>query len=360
MKEIKAIQVEHISSKDVPAGARIYDHTALSAVNTCPTWGIIRYGLHKTMPGSSRAMALEAGEAAHEAFAAIRWYQFRYKQANSPTLLKAAENQGIRLFGAERFERMLSVLDSNAFERTNLINFAIEALTSSGYYDSADDKRRTTTNISESLIAYVDQFDMDRFPLWIRDKDDPNTDIGIEIPFCVRVTINEEDDCTDSQYVLYLSGKMDGLAYRKDKLFIDENKTGARLDDSWLAQWQLSHQITGYCVAAATFTKQNCDNARVIGMRIPLGKIPHEGIRYEEVNRTTEQYLDWARWLLHTTSMIENNIKNPLSAPMYTHSCNRYFRACSFLPLCTANKEEREKILEEMTTDEWSPLNETI
>ena len=43
-----------------------YDHTKLSAINTCPTWGILRYTMHKTMGGSSRAMALEAGGAAHE------------------------------------------------------------------------------------------------------------------------------------------------------------------------------------------------------------------------------------------------------------------------------------------------------
>ena len=46
-----------------------YDHTKLSNINTCPTWGILRYSLHKTMGGHGREMALEAGAAAHEAFA---------------------------------------------------------------------------------------------------------------------------------------------------------------------------------------------------------------------------------------------------------------------------------------------------
>ena len=49
-----------------------YDHTKLSAINTCPTWGIVRYDMHLRMPGQGRALALEAGTAMHECFAFIR------------------------------------------------------------------------------------------------------------------------------------------------------------------------------------------------------------------------------------------------------------------------------------------------
>jgi hypothetical protein len=54
-----------------------YDNTKLVAINTCPTWGILRYSMHKTMsaPGVTRAMALEMGSAAHEVFAAVRLWQ---------------------------------------------------------------------------------------------------------------------------------------------------------------------------------------------------------------------------------------------------------------------------------------------
>jgi hypothetical protein len=34
-----------------------YDHTKLSAINTCPTWGILRYTMHKQMPSTGRALA---------------------------------------------------------------------------------------------------------------------------------------------------------------------------------------------------------------------------------------------------------------------------------------------------------------
>ena len=49
-----------------------FDYTTLNSVSECPTWGIVRYVLHKTTSEPDRAMALEAGEALHDVFAAIR------------------------------------------------------------------------------------------------------------------------------------------------------------------------------------------------------------------------------------------------------------------------------------------------
>ena len=64
---------------DLPA----FDNTKLTAINQCPTWGIVRYGLHKTMSGGGRAMALEAGSACHEVFAALRLWQLLYHDVNN-------------------------------------------------------------------------------------------------------------------------------------------------------------------------------------------------------------------------------------------------------------------------------------
>jgi hypothetical protein len=63
-----------------------FDNTKLTAINTCPTWGIVRYHLHKTMSGGSRALALEAGAAMHEMFAAVRLLDLKNYQDRSITL----------------------------------------------------------------------------------------------------------------------------------------------------------------------------------------------------------------------------------------------------------------------------------
>jgi hypothetical protein len=51
---------------------------------------------------------------------------------------------------------------------------------------------------------------------------------------------------------------------------------------------------------------------------------------------------------------------DPIGAPKYTHSCNRYFRPCSLIPFCYGDDDEQRAIMEEMVTDEWSPLNKQV
>jgi 3D (Asp-Asp-Asp) domain-containing protein len=43
-------------------------------------------------------------------------------------------------------------------------------------------------------------------------------------------------------------------------------------------------------------------------------------------------------------------------AMLETHSCNRYFQACSLIPFCTADGvEERRRMLDEMVAVDLSP-----
>jgi hypothetical protein len=336
-----------------------YDHTKLSAINTCPTYGILRYSMHKVMPNSKRAMALEAGSTSHEGFAAVRIFQYSNTQAKSSVQRDNVQLHGLRLFGETRFTRMQDVLSDGATDRTNAINFAIEAIESTNFYDDIEDNRRTMSNITEAIISYVDAYDMLRYPIWIRDETDPETDIGIEIPFNIVVSIECEAHKKLYSLQVRFTGKLDGLHWDKDKLLMYEEKTGARLDDNWLSQWILSHQITGYCLAASTFTELPCDNAMIGGMRIPIGRVPAEGIRKEKVPRNALMYEKWANWFVTTIEMEQEYRDNVVQAPMYTHSCNRYFSTCTFLPFCAAlDNKEKEEIIQEMEHDKWDVLDE--
>ena len=359
MSEFELLSLETRMANHEDAHLPAHDHTKLSAINTCPTWGILRYSHHKRMPGNARAMALEAGSASHEAFAAVRWYQLKTYQTEGKVQQAIAEKHGIRLFGEERFDRMHSTLSKTATDRTNAINFTIEALESCDFYDDIVDKKRTISNISESLIAYIDAYDMTRYPIWVRDNKDPNSDVGIEIAFDVVVTIHYKMNNEVRELICRFIGKLDGLHWNRDNLIIIEEKTGAVLSDSWLAQWILIHQITGYCLASQTFTGLLCQQALVSGMRIPIGKIPSEGIRREQVPRSHMHMVKWANWFITTVEEEAKWFDNILNAPMYTHSCNRYFRTCSFLPFCASDTEvEKLAIIEEMELDEWSPLHD--
>tara|TARA_B100000131_G_C18027863_1_gene577167 strand:- start:139 stop:1107 length:969 start_codon:yes stop_codon:yes gene_type:complete len=319
------------------------------------------------MPGASRAMALEAGAAAHESFAAVKWYQYWTRQAKDDNKKKMlAIEEGHRIFGEDRFYNMLNTISHSATDRTNIINFSLEALYTSGYYDDPSDRRRTISNLSEGIICYIDSYDLDKYKIYESPKN-----IGVEIAFDTTVTVEWSRMSDNKSYgsgnVLKpvnlittearFTGKMDGLLYNKDRLMIWEDKTGARIDDAWLSQWVLSHQITGYCLAATAFTGEECLLAQVSGMKVPIAKTPSDTIRKEMVNRSYDPFItQWANWFVHSVEIDKTYKDHIEDAPKYTHSCNRYFRPCSFVPYCVADTDEKKQILDEMEIDEWSPL----
>lgn len=81
-----------------------------------------------------------------------------------------------------------------------------------------------------------------------------------------------------------------------------------------------------------------------------------DGIVDERVSREKHNVDDWLRWLWHTIGVVHTYRNSVGAMPMYTHSCNRYFRACSFIPLCASDEEERINIIDdELVDDEWHP-----
>ena len=91
-----------------------FDFTKLSAINTCPRWGLIRYDKGLTFNTVSRSMALEAGSACHEFFAAVRLYQLGYVQGFTQHMA----HHGKVLFGEERFSAMQIKLTSRLEHKT--------------------------------------------------------------------------------------------------------------------------------------------------------------------------------------------------------------------------------------------------
>jgi len=313
------------------------------------------------MGGHNREMPLEAGAAAHEAFAAMNWwYAYHtpwYLPKDSDNIMNMVWNEGKRIFGEDRLFTMIDAHSDTSTDRTNVLNFSLEALYTSGFYDDPNDRNRTVSNISESLVAFIDRYDPDKYTFW-------HNDITIGIECAIDIVASIKYNVFDTTYIkdIRLSGKMDALKHNvkhNNRLEIHEYKTGARIDDATLAQWIMTHQITGYCIGASTFTDEECNHAQVTGMKIPIGKHPADGIKIEDVPRNTLKYEKWAEWLVHTVGIDETYTDYILDAPRYTHSCNRYFRACSFLPLCDAvDREEQQDVLDNMTHKEWSPLHD--
>ncbi len=332
-----------------------FDFTKLSAVNSCPRWGIVRYTHHKVMPssGAYRNMALEAGTVMHQCFSAIRLWQLGMVQGHMDLMLY----HGHRLFGADRWSAITGALEEQGGDAlTDVRRVALECLSTADFADDADDKRRTYSNLETSLLYYCQRWDHARYPVWIRDANDPQSDVGIEIPFALVV----ETPTQHGMMPLFLyTGRIDGIHVdRNGELLVQENKPASRLNAAWKMAFNTSHQVTGYTVAASLFAQANVERGLVLGLGIPLPKTLSDGLAIETVTRPWHAKKQWLEWVLHTVVMHERFKNAPLEAPMYTHSCNRYFSPCPLIPLCAGDPDEQAAIMQEMTTQQWSPLNE--
>lgn len=334
----------------------VYDNTKLTAINTCPTWGLVRYDMHKAMPGAGRAMALEAGSASHEVYAAARL--LRLWEMDHPFHYAW---HGARLFGAERWEEMQTFFDDDADRETNRINFPLGALHTGPFYDDPGDKRRTLAKIEESCIAYLQRWNWDQ-RVWVASNTQHEEPVGIEVPVDVVITWHDNDADMVVRQIRFV-GMVDGISYigETEGLEIQENKTASRLGEAWSMSFLMAHQVTGYMVGMTPVLHKLPDRARVIGMSIPLPvSYDSGGIANEIVYREEFMLWQWFDWVGHTVDLANMYKRDPVNAPKYTHSCNRYFRPCSFIALCASPPDEREEMIKEMVTDEWNPLDQAV
>lgn len=352
--DVKSVDFHLTTEEDREKIDLVLDFTMAEAIHTCPTWGVVRYILGKSMSGGGRSMPLEAGAACHDVFAAIRLLELR-----NQGLPDHFEFHGTRIYGQDRWEQIKVFLDSKEDKRTIELNFSLEALYSSGFYDDPKDKRRTLTNLEECCIYYFDRWPFGKWPIWVRDRDNPSAAVGIECPMDIVITYTMHDGCFGK--VRYV-GRMDGLQWHKnDSLYIHENKTASRLDESWLIGHTMSHQTTGYAVGAQLFTGEPCDDAMLHGLCIPLPRsYDFGGVVDEPLHKHPHQYKSWLNWVLEAAQYADyyRSPSNVLSLPQRTHSCNRYYSTCPMVPYCYAPEDERLTAIEEMSYQPWSPLAE--
>lgn len=368
---IPSLRLATAEDKNLPA----YDYTLLSAVNTCPTWGLLRYELGKSMPNPGRPLALEMGAMLHEAFAAIRMTQLAIDQG----LRDHATVHMSALWNPIICSDLQSIWYNSEPERMKF-EAAMCVMRAFPWEDDPRDKRRTRVNAEEAIISYLSNWPETRHQrVWVADKQNPLSPIGIEIRFDLVLSFEVDNNslaalsppeiCISNRtehgatVSFRFIGRIDGLHEHGESnqfLYAHENKSAGRLDDAWRQSYQISHQITGYCAAATLFSGVPVLRAYAIGLQIPQPKDYFNGVVWEPVHRAAHNFERWMVWMLHTVSTIWHWAPDPKSAPKYSHSCNRYFRPCSFIPFCYADPDEQDLIMTELIDDKWSPLRDLI
>lgn len=336
----------------------IIDNTRLTAVNTCPRWAGIRYGHNKIMGAATgRALALEVGTACHHSFAAIRLLQLA-----QGAYYDHAAYHAKRLFPKldAHMELMSMLVDNTVSTHDKLREVALFGLEYSEYYDDPSDKKRTLVNMEEAIVKYANRYNPHERKVWIKDANDPTSLVGIEIPFDYVIEVKSIRGTFADKRFRFV-GRIDGISVNSaEKVVLEENKTTSQINAAWLSNWAMAHQITGYMVVASAMTMQHVREGEVIGLAIPQPKSsPYDGLVREYVTRNESQINQWLAWFMYSAEEFDIARHDPLGASTFTHSCTRYFRECSLLPLCCAEKEDQKNIFDnEMHVDEWNPLAE--
>jgi hypothetical protein len=341
-------------------GQVFYDFTKLTAINTCPTFGVLRYALHRTdypLTSGGRRLAVECGSACHDFFAALRLWTLIEEHIKTSKLKMPTPfyDKAVSLFGTERFDEMLAVpQDSDRVNNAQL--FALSALHTSGYYDDPSDRKRTMSNMETACLAYADRYLASDKPVLVRDGI-----IGIEIPFVLEVKAvrpwKDHPVFDTYEQTAYYCGRIDGIHQYGSHAIVGENKTAAQLSQSWKNSFAISHQVTGYTIAGTCILNEDVFNAEVMGTQIPLPRDAYNGVVFQPESRTESDRLRWCEWFFQGIATYESYVSRPHEAPRYSHSCNRYFSACEFIPFCSLTREEQTDAVESMRIEEWSPLN---
>jgi hypothetical protein len=326
-------------AKQFSARNQWLDHTRATAIHTCPRWGIVRNMHGKSLEVEGRQVPLECGNALHQAFAAHRVWQLWKTLPASITTDEEREratiilDTGTRIFGPERWYELAAKIDED-----DPAPISLEALYTSGYIDDPRDRKRTLSNMELSLLHYLTRYPEGYLPFVDGDF------VGIEVPVRLKLTF---EDGTEFAYL----GRADVILTepKTEKLIIVDNKTSSNVGNAWETQWRTSHQLTGYCVMGFG----------VLGLQIPLPKGQEfGGYVFMEGTKTNRAVAEWAKWCYSAWSLWDQYKDVPFEAPMYTHSCYRYFRGCSFIPICDTAEDDPPVTLSELTDSPWHPLGD--
>jgi len=274
-----------------------------------------------------RALALEAGEAMHQFFAAMRCWQLA-RIDNRPD---HASSAGIRIFGESRWKDTWKRVMHQREPVNQIATLASDILRSSGYYDDPNDQTRTISNMEVAAMVYAKETmpHLENWPVWVADPRGPEKPIGVEQIFDV---VLEYDDGKKIRYI----GTIDGILRNKQKgnrITMAENKTAARLDRAWIESFKMRHQVTGYMACGQSLFEIDMWHARIYGCKIkPTYR--GEDVHIEPVVRDKSAIDHWGHWVYNQVALFETYKDDWEHAERRTHSCNRFFRPCTLIPFC--------------------------
>lgn len=170
--------------------------------------------------------------------------------------------------------------------------------------------------------------------------------IAVEFTFALPIPGTKHPQTGDP--ILYC-GRFDQLAVYNDAMYVEDDKTASQLGASWLNQWEMRSQFTGYVWAAHEY------DYPVVGAIV-------RGISFLKTGFGSAQAVtmreDWKieRWLAQLKRDVDRMIDlyaNRDANLNLGESCTAY-GGCPYVKLCNSPNPELWK--SEYTRREWNPL----
>ena len=320
----------------------------LEALVTCPRWGLINSVNRRSFTENARAMALEAGSAMHEVFSVLNLLQVGVVQGKVDHM----NYHGERLFPG-RWAGMTAKLDTTVhdkFRHDVMEDILLRCLASSDFYDDPADPYRTMSNLERAAFELYNYWVTVLSDFTIQTSELPDEPIGVERSIDVVFT------APDAAPIRFI-GLADAI-YQNDttrKVTLGEYKTSSRVTDSYLESFRTRNQVTAYMLGLhADYSDYMSGNTIIIASEMPP-KASKQNVQHIMVPRDEDSYADFFAACKFGMQIIEQFGDNPTDAPMFTHSCNRYFRTCSLMTLCTCTSQDRRETYDSMFTKELSP-----
>lgn len=319
-----------------------FTSSILEAVNTCPKFGIIHSILSKRFVTGYRQMALEAGSLMHEVFSMLNLYQVGMVQQ----LPEHMNVHGTKEFSSYRWERVSQHFKPVADTSTESIMLEaamFDLMATSSFYDDDNDRVRTLSNLEHCALELINYWLMNfrSFNIYISNVNDPTAPIGVEQS--LDVVFNT------SHGAFRFIGLVDALYQNKDtgQIKQGEYKTTSSMNDAWRMAFDTRHQITAYNAALHAYFDNVSQDVILLGSSIPVRKTTAP-VQHFPVYRDESAVQQFLQTMVFTKFVKETFLSQPLFAPTFTHSCNRYFRPCAFIDLCSSALADQEAMLEQM------------
>lgn len=375
-KEIASItdfSVRETTQEEKDADMPYLTSSMIEAINTCPKWGLINSVYAKHFVVGFRQTALEAGSLMHDVLAMLNLYQIGVVQG----FADHAAHHGRELLTISRYKyitqdgELMKPLGEHEDEMRRLESIAYNVIGSSEYYDDPSDNNRTLSNLEHCALELCHYWLMNLrdFNVFIADRNDPLQPVGMEmsldVVFHVEYT-KEEWNNNQGAMVKSISSKQFRFIGLADVVYENEDtqaktlgeyKTAARMGDAWRDAFQTRHQLTAYNAALlALFPEDLTLNTIMIGSAIPVRKTT-AAVQHFTVTRDRGNIIDFLRTAMFADSLRSSfDVTTVVKAPMFTHSCNRYFKSCALLDLCTSPMEDQQVMFEQMPVkEELSP-----